>query len=155
MIIISDYGKGIIAQETVSLFAKNNTVFVDPKRGPEYYRGAFLVKPNMKEFMSWVGCFNHDVAFKFINDFGWNWLVITDGSNGIHVFDGEGKKYYHFVEEVEEIYDVTGAGDVVISILAENYYRGISIPESCKIACSVATGCVQRKGTSIIENNLS
>ena len=151
LIVISDYGKGIITPKTVSLFTKNNTVFVDPKMGPEYYRGAFLVKPNMKEFLSWVGSFNPGGTFEFINDFGWKWLVITDGSNGIHVFDGENKKYYHFVEEVEEIYDVTGAGDVVISILAENYYRGISIPDACKIACSVATHCVQKKGISIVE----
>ena len=85
LIVVSDYAKGAIKQDTVNLLSKNNLVFVDPKKKAETYDGAFLVKPNMKEYVSWNGNFDVDSAIAFMNKHSWSWLVITDGENGIHV----------------------------------------------------------------------
>ena len=41
---------------------KNCITFVDPKNKPEYYKNAFLVKPNMEKFVEWCGKFNKQKA---------------------------------------------------------------------------------------------
>ena len=56
LVVISDYNKGAITEQTVKKAkAKGAKVLVDPKQSPSYYRGAFLVKPNMKEYTEWFG----------------------------------------------------------------------------------------------------
>ena len=59
IIILSDYQKGVIKKNTVSEILKyNKNIFIDPKNRPEIYKGAFLVKPNMKLYKKWVGKFS-------------------------------------------------------------------------------------------------
>ena len=88
---------------------QNNTVFVDPKQMPQLYRDCFLVKPNMKEYTEWFGTFDYTIAREKLKEYGWTWLVVTDGAEGVHVIDD--KEQWHIKEDVREVADVTGAGD--------------------------------------------
>ena len=148
-VVVSDYAKGVIKEDTVALLSDKHVVFVDPKEGPEKYKGAFLVKPNMEKYISWNGKFTKDSALKFMHNYGWEWLVITDGGCGIHVLNNNGE-YNHWFEDVCEVLDVTGAGDVVLSILACSYVSGLDMVEACQLASHIATKSVQKKGTSKI-----
>jgi D-beta-D-heptose 7-phosphate kinase/D-beta-D-heptose 1-phosphate adenosyltransferase len=150
IICVSDYAKGTVNKNTVTeLLKKTDKVLVDPKQEPEIYKGAFLVKPNMKEYVSWFGVFKKETALLKMREYNWKNLVVTDGANGIHVLD-ENKKYFHFKEPVHEVADVTGAGDTVLSVIAYGIERSMSIAECCKMACYAAARTVERRGVVVI-----
>ena len=149
IVLISDYDKGDITKELVSKYAKTNKVFVDPIQEPDIYANAFLVKPNMKEFLTWTNKFDLVSAQKLMDKYNWNWLVVTDGGNGIHLFEKDTDRHDHFTDECGVVADVTGAGDVVISTIVVEYLKGNQIPEACRKANKNATECVQKKGTSL------
>jgi D-beta-D-heptose 7-phosphate kinase/D-beta-D-heptose 1-phosphate adenosyltransferase len=149
IIIISDYDKGDITEKLVHKYTKTNKVFVDPKQGPDTYKGAFLVKPNMKEFLSWAGIFDLPTVWEMMRLYEWEWLVITDGPNGLHVFNDAKATHNHYMTTAKKVSDVTGAGDVVISAIAAGYENGLTIPIACERANNIATQCIERKGTSV------
>jgi bifunctional ADP-heptose synthase (sugar kinase/adenylyltransferase) len=149
IVLISDYDKGDITKDLVSKYAKTNKVFVDPIQEPDIYANAFLVKPNMKEFLTWTNKFDLVSAQKLMDKYNWNWLVVTDGGNGIHLFEKDTDRHDHFTDECGVVADVTGAGDVVISTIVVEYLKGNQIPEACRKANKNATECVQKKGTSL------
>lgn len=150
IVVISDYGKGFIKDDSIKrILKKTKLVFVDPKQKPEIYRGAYLVKPNMKEYECWNGKFSIKSAINFLKKYDWKWLLITDGSNGIHVLNWKGQ-YKHFKEEPKEIADTTGAGDVVLAALIYGFVNKLNIFESAKLACKAASKNVQKRGVSPI-----
>jgi rfaE bifunctional protein kinase chain/domain len=149
IVLISDYDKGDVTKELVSKYAKTNKVFVDPIQEPDIYANAFLVKPNMKEFLTWTNKFDLVSAQKLMDKYNWNWLVVTDGGNGIHLFEKDTDRHDHFTDECGVVADVTGAGDVVVSTIVVEYLKGNQIPEACRKANKNATECVQKKGTSL------
>lgn len=84
IVVISDYNKGAINELTVpTLLNVTKQIFVDPKQDPDYYRGAYLVKPNLKEFNSWFGEFTLQKAFDAIKKYNWTWLLVTCGPEGL------------------------------------------------------------------------
>ena len=145
-IIISDYNKGVITKELMDrLHNWTHYTFVDPKQHPETYRGAFLVKPNMKEYVAWNGRFDPKSADEFRKKYHWNNLVVTDSDNGIHLIDENGL-YYHATTECEGVVDVAGAGDTVIAVLAWAVTQGWDMIEAVQMANQGATAVVQRAG---------
>lgn len=149
-IVISDYNKGTVNAETVKeLVRRQCTVFVDPKQGPEIYKDAFLVKPNMSEYEAWFGEYNLHSAKQAMKKFGWSWLVVTDGKKGIHVTNSMGG-YKHFKEEVKEVADVTGAGDTVLAVIVYGYEKGMDIFDACELACYGAARNVEKRGVAVI-----
>ena len=103
----------------------------------------------MKEFLTWTNKFDLVSAQKLMDKYNWNWLVVTDGGNGIHLFEKDTDRHDHFTDECGVVADVTGAGDVVISTIVVEYLKGNQIPEACRKANKNATECVQKKGTSL------
>ena len=151
LVVISDYNKGVIRSDSLEkILKRTNFVFIDPKKEPECYANAYLIKPNMKEYNSWNGAFDSNLAINFMKQYNWRWMVVTDGENGIHLLGNNGE-YYNYKERAREVADVAGAGDVVISVLAHCYSSGMSMPESCKAACVVASRSVEQRGVSHIE----
>jgi len=150
IVCVSDYNKGTVRKDTVAkILEKTPTVLVDPKQESEFYKGAFLVKPNMKEYKEWFGKFNREVALFAMKEHDWKWLVVTDGKNGMHVLNIAGE-YQHFKEEVKEVADVTGAGDTVLAVIAYGVEQGWNIFETCKLACYAAARSVERRGVVTI-----
>ena len=126
LIVISDYDKGVIkplANKIIDLANKYNIkVIIDPK-GTDYtiYKGAYLVKPNELEFETIVGKpkNKNDMIKKgkeLKDSLNLDALLLTLGKNGMLLFDN--KSVITFATSQKEVYDVTGAGDTVISVLA-------------------------------------
>ena len=150
IICISDYAKGTVKRDTIGkLLGKDAKILVDPKQEDYFYDGAFLVKPNMSEYNEWFGEFDEIDATNIMRKHNWQWLVVTDGANGMHVLC-EDSRYQHFKEPANQIVDVTGAGDIVLAVIAHLLHQGKDVFEACEIACYAAARGVERRGTSII-----
>jgi len=150
IVCVSDYNKGTVRADTIDKILKiTKKVLVDPKQEPGYYTGAFLVKPNMKEYEQWFGKFRKEIALLKIKEFHWEWLVVTDGANGIHVLHTSGK-YNHYKEEVHEVADVTGAGDTVMAVIAYGLETGMDMFDACELACYAASRVVEKRGVAVV-----
>ena len=149
VVVVSDYAKGFIKKNTVSSIKAK--VIVDPKQDVYFYKGAYLVKPNMKEYEQWFGKFSVDKAFTQLNKYQWDWFVVTDGVNGIHVIN-KNKEYKHFQNKSDKIVDVTGAGDTVTAVIAHGININMNVFDACSMACYAASKAVERQGATIISS---
>lgn len=147
VVVVSDYAKGVIKKNTVSSIKVK--VIVDPKQDVTFYKGAYLVKPNMQEYEQWFGKFSIDKAFTQLKKYNWNWFVVTDGINGIHVINKD-KEYKLFKQKSEKIFDVTGAGDTVTAVIAHGISLKMNVFDACSLACYAASKAVERQGTTVI-----
>lgn len=158
-IIFSDYNKGVLNKNLKDIIkkAKKNQihVLVDPK-GNDFskYYGATILTPNITEFESIVGkCRNNKQIISngldLINTLNLTALLITQSENGMTLLQS-GKKTLHFPAQAKEVFDVTGAGDTVISVLAVSLSTGKSLEESCLIANIAAGISVGKLGTSTV-----
>jgi D-beta-D-heptose 7-phosphate kinase/D-beta-D-heptose 1-phosphate adenosyltransferase len=160
-VIVSDYGKGVVAGEVMDLVrtlcARRDIPFlIDPKEGHfSLYRGAFAVTPNKKEA---GGFYNRrirsdeDLAFvgtSLLRDLEASSVLITRGEEGMTLFR-TGARPRHFAARASEVYDVTGAGDTVISVLAAGLAAGGSIRESIEIANAAAGIVIRELGTAAV-----
>ena len=154
IICVSDYNKGFVTKELLrTLKKKNNKILVDPKQEADVYKDVFLVKPNMKEYNDWFGKFNKSNAIKNMIKLGWKWLVVTDGSKGMHVLNSDGN-YGYFFEPVNDVVDVTGAGDTVMAVLASSVSKNIDIFKASKLACYAAARTVENERVTLIKKSL-
>ncbi|CUR53725.1 Bifunctional protein HldE [Serratia symbiotica] len=158
ILILSDYGKGTLNQiEKIIKLAKiaNIPVLIDPK-GSDFkrYYGATLLKPNLSEFEAVVGhCKNENEiiikGMKLISSFSLSALLITRSENGMTLLQPNHKPLY-LPTQAKEVFDVTGAGDTVISVLATSLASGNKLKESCFLANLAAGIVVGKLGTSNI-----
>ncbi len=150
MIILSDYGKGVLTNELcqgVIILARKKgvKVLVDPK-GSDFskYKGAYLLTPNKKEAIVATGIEintseNLKLALEKLKqecDLGVS--LITLSEDGIAILDRE---LEIFPTVAKEIFDVTGAGDTVIASIAFALSCEKSIQESAAFA-NLAAGVV-------------
>ncbi|MCK3657287.1 bifunctional heptose 7-phosphate kinase/heptose 1-phosphate adenyltransferase [Pasteurellaceae bacterium Pebbles2] len=157
-LILSDYGKGTLSdvQQMIQIARKANVpVLIDPKGTDfERYRGATLLTPNMSEFEAVVGkCHNDEEiiekGLKLISDINLTALLVTRSEKGMTLLRPN-QPAYHLPTEAKEVFDVTGAGDTVISVLATALADKRSFEEACYLA-NVAAGIVVGKlGTSTV-----
>ncbi|WP_068715048.1 bifunctional D-glycero-beta-D-manno-heptose-7-phosphate kinase/D-glycero-beta-D-manno-heptose 1-phosphate adenylyltransferase HldE [Vibrio tritonius] len=157
-VILSDYAKG--ALEHVQQFiqkarAANVPVFIDPKGADfEPYRGATMLTPNMSEFEQVVGKVKSedDLVAKglgLIEKYDLEALLVTRSEHGMTLLR-RGQDPFHLPTQAKEVYDVTGAGDTVISVLAASVSAGKSLDEACALANAAAGVVVGKLGTSTI-----
>ncbi len=158
VLVLSDYGKGTLNQVQAMIQvarAANIPVLIDPKGTDfERYRGATLLTPNMSEFEAVVGHCNseEDIVEKGLNLISMlelTALLVTRSEKGMTLLR-PGQAPFHLPTEAREVFDVTGAGDTVISVLATALADGRSFEEACYLA-NVAAGIVVGKlGTSTV-----
>ena len=153
IVCISDYNKGTVRQETVSRLLKRNCkILVDPKQDPDFYTGAFLVKPNMKEYEGWFGPYKKEIALVKLKKYNWKYLIVTDGANGMHILSDD-CRYEHIKETAHEVADVTGAGDTVLAVIAYFIEQGVDVFTACKKACYAAARAVEYRGVHVVTHN--
>lgn len=148
-VILSDYGKGTLSSANFFIDKArkaNIPIFVDPK-GTDFtrYRGATLLTPNLKEFEQIVGhCETEEIlaekGYVLMESLNLSALVVTRGSKGMTILR-PGTQPLHLPAIAREVYDVTGAGDTVVAVLACAMAAGKSLPEAAAIA-NVAAGIV-------------
>ncbi|HDX1087190.1 bifunctional D-glycero-beta-D-manno-heptose-7-phosphate kinase/D-glycero-beta-D-manno-heptose 1-phosphate adenylyltransferase HldE [Pasteurella multocida] len=157
-LVLSDYGKGTLnqVQKMIQLARQANIpVLIDPKGTDfERYRGATLLTPNMSEFEAVVGkCDSEEEiiekGLKLIEQIDLSALLVTRSEKGMTLLRPN-QPAFHLATEAKEVFDVTGAGDTVISVLATGLADGRSFEEACYLA-NVAAGIVVGKlGTSTV-----
>lgn len=157
-LILSDYGKGTLdaSQQMIQIARKANVpVLIDPKGTDfERYRGATLLTPNMSEFEAVAGmCHSDDdivaKGLKMIADYDLSALLVTRSEKGMTLIRPN-QPAFHLPTQAKEVYDVTGAGDTVISVLATAIADGRALEEACYLANAAAGVVVGKLGTSTI-----
>ncbi|SGY99768.1 Bifunctional protein hldE [Moritella viscosa] len=158
VMIVSDYNKGALVEVQQMIQAAKQQgvkVFVDPKGCDfEKYRGATLLTPNLSEFEAVVGhCKNEqdlvDKGRKLITEYELEALLVTRSEKGMTLIRAE-QDEFHLPALAQEVYDVTGAGDTVISVLAAAVSAGTSLEEACALANAGASVVVAKIGTSTV-----
>jgi len=151
VVILSDYAKGVITPQLVArvraAVGAGVRLYVDPKRRDfADYRGADVVTPNLAELSAAVGrgLDAHDTpaivgaAREVIAAAGAEAVVVTLGARGMLVVPARGD--HTAIAAVERaVFDVTGAGDTAIAVLALAGTAGASLTRAAQLA-SVAAG---------------
>ena len=163
-VIISDYGKQVITKQVsehaIKAAKKHNIpVIVDPK-GNDYqkYKGATVITPNIleTEYALNIEISDEDElinAGKKLNEFiNGTAILITRGSDGMSLFVREGTMM-HIPAVARNLYDVTGAGDTVVSTIAMALSTGASLEDSVYLANQAAGLAVEKLGTTAIKRS--
>lgn len=161
LIIVSDYAKGLLTKNLLARLItlakeKRKKILVDPK-GKDYskYKGATLLTPNRREAAE--SCKLEEDGENLIRqagkllleDLNLEALIITQGEDGMTLFEKE-KVTAHFPASAREVYDVTGAGDTVISTLGVALASGLDLKTSVNLANIAAGIVVGHFGTTAI-----
>ncbi|MEC5320806.1 bifunctional D-glycero-beta-D-manno-heptose-7-phosphate kinase/D-glycero-beta-D-manno-heptose 1-phosphate adenylyltransferase HldE [Brenneria populi subsp. brevivirga] len=157
-LVLSDYAKGALThvQEMIrTAKAAGVPVLIDPK-GTDFsrYRGATLLTPNLSEFEAVAGrCKNEEElvarGMQLVADYQLSALLITRSEQGMTLLQ-PGKTPLHLPTQAQEVYDVTGAGDTVIGVLAAALAAGNPLEDACFLANAAAGVVVGKLGTSTV-----
>ena len=160
-VIVSDYGKGVLTKNVLQLIVRlareaQIPVLVDPK-GQDYtiYSGATLITPNRKEAELAVGFSLSDrdeirrAGDRLIEIADLSSIVITLGADGVYFKTREGHERF-VPTEARSVFDVTGAGDTVISVLAWAVASGLSLDDAVPLANCGAGIVVERFGAATV-----
>lgn len=155
VVILSDYGKGGLThiKEMISLArAAGKPVLVDPK-GDEYsrYAGATMLTPNRAELRQVVGAWSDEQVLQakvnaLREELGIDALLVTRSEEGMTLFTADGTTHEPAV--AREVYDVSGAGDTVISTLAVMLASGADLAQAMRLANIAAGVVVGKLGTA-------
>lgn len=158
-LVVSDYGKGVITRPVLERAiglakAAGVPISVDPKESHiDAYRGVSILTPNQHE-AGWVmGRRVTDEAS--LMEVGWGLqkrldaecALVTRGADGMSLFEKNGR-YTHLPTVAREVFDVTGAGDTVVSVVALALAAGADYPEACTLANHAAGVVIREVGTA-------
>lgn len=157
-VVLSDYGKGTLAgvRHFIELAKRmKKPVLVDPK-GTDFrrYRQATMLTPNLSEFEAVVGkCKDQqqlvEKGMNLLVELELAALLVTRGEQGMSLLSRDAQPL-HLPTHAREVFDVTGAGDTVISVLAACVAAKKSLVEATTLA-NVGAGIVVGKlGTATV-----
>ena len=164
-IILSDYGKGVLQTDglTESIIDLCNvsgvSVLIDPKGNDwKRYRNATCITPNSAELMHAAEHLKTmipkslgdqeliEISNRIRDQYGIEWLLVTRGAQGM-CLTGKDQSPLMVSTEARQVYDVSGAGDTVISVLATGVSMGLSFKQAAKLANTAAGIVVGKVGT--------
>ena len=161
VVVLSDYGKGTLnpVQDFIQLARTfKKPVLVDPK-GHDFsiYRQASLITPNLSEFEAVVGrCDNQaqivERGLNLMTDLELQALLVTRGEQGMSLLSRD-QEPLHLPTHAREVFDVTGAGDTVISVLAASLAARKSLAEATQLANIGAGIVVGKLGTATVNTD--
>ncbi len=166
VILMSDYKKGVLTYDICQFVIKiahkhKKRVLVDPK-GNDYmkYNGAYLIKPNLKEFFEAVnqemliGKPNYktiqETALKLIQRLNVENMIITLSEYGMMLVHEGMNSYVHIPTNAKEVFDVSGAGDTCMATLGLALSVGASLEEAMILANLAAGIVVGKLGTACV-----
>lgn len=158
VLVLSDYGKGALQNHQALIQAARKMgipVLADPK-GKDFsiYRGVSLITPNLHEFETIVGGCEDEAELvskgaKLMRELELGALLVTRGEHGMTLLRPEHAPL-HLPARAREVFDVTGAGDTVISTLAASIAAGEELPQAVALANLAAGIVVGKLGTAAI-----
>lgn len=150
-VLISDYGKGVctpeLIQNVVAAARKQGVpVVIDPCRGHDYsrYRGATALTPNRLEtsLASEIDVTNIEAAMDagraLCQTLSLDCIFVTVDCDGMVLVSATGEAE-HFPTRKRQVYDITGAGDMVLAAIGVGMAAGVPIDQICRLA-NVAGG---------------
>jgi len=169
-VIVQDYGKGLWNRDSMAFVKtakqKNKPVFVDPSRNTKVnlYQGATLLTPNTAEAEILAGSIPQaskssvgkdderllEIGKKILSETNAEHLIITCGEWGMISLDGDASRLNRIPTFAKDVFDVTGAGDTVISVLALMYVLGHPLSRCMEVANAAAGIVVGRIGAATV-----
>ena len=155
IIVISDYNKGVLTYSLVKrliTYANQHNIytFVDPKiRDYLKYKNCFCFKPNLTEATQISNTADIDMSLQFIKDnIECENLIITCGKDGVII-----NELNNNIQHVKPIHvvDVTGCGDIFMSVLIYMFSISPDLYEACKVANYIAGLSTTKIGNSIVD----
>ncbi len=157
--IVEDYGKGVLSRRLAAAAMRRFReagvpVAVDPKTDLAPYRGADLLKPNLREaeLLSGVEIRGRDDLSRAVarlrRRIDGGAVVVTRGGEGMAVFDGDDPTGFDVATAGREVFDVQGAGDTAIAALALALRAGGSLLEAAVVANAASGVVVGKVGTA-------
>ncbi len=158
IVVCSDYAKGTL-REVGKLISRcrqrDIPVLVDPK-GADFsrYRGASLITPNLSEFEAVAGPCRSEPELvergsKLAEEYDLEALLVTRSEHGMSLIQ-PGYDAVHVATRAREVFDVTGAGDTVISTLAASLGSGLSLERAMHLSNLAAGIVVGKSGTASV-----
>ncbi len=161
IVLISDYDKGLLtppflARILRSVRESGKRVLCDPK-GKDFskYRGANLITPNRKEASLAAGIDIRDdaslqrAADAIMETADLPHLLITQGKEGMTLF-GWDRPPLRIPAEARQVFDVSGAGDTVLSLLGLSLAAGAPLEEAARLANTAAGIVVGKVGAAAV-----
>lgn len=160
-IVLSDYAKGCLTRTLIAAVIAEarrhgKTVIVDPKsRDLTKYSRATLLTPNLVEALNAAGIEHGGeemadrAAEKILSDTSVDSLLITLGEHGMKLFR-PGEDPMHFPSMARQVFDVTGAGDTVVALLAAALAAKAGTHAAIAFANIGAGLAVEKVGTSVV-----
>jgi D-beta-D-heptose 7-phosphate kinase/D-beta-D-heptose 1-phosphate adenosyltransferase len=170
-LVVSDYGKGVVLEpdlrEVLAAWrGRGRPVLVDP-HVPHFpwYHGATVVTPNAREALLSAGIdFRRGndpaaTAFEVVQRMELDALLVTRGEDGMSLYyysggpahaSGPVGEAVHIPTVAKEVFDVTGAGDTVISVLALALAAGADMVDGVVMANQAAGEVIKEVGTSTL-----
>ncbi|WP_420138952.1 D-glycero-beta-D-manno-heptose-7-phosphate kinase [Sphingomonas sp.] len=160
VVILSDYGKGVCSDRAIQTVieqseAAGKKVLVDPKRTDlSAYRGAFVITPNRKELTDATGlpCETDEeaaVAVARAQEVCGANILLTRSEKGMSFFPIDGTPI-HLPTVAQDVFDVSGAGDTVVAVLAASIAAGMPIHDGMRMANHAAGIVVSKLGTASV-----
>lgn len=159
--VLSDYAKGALTDRLIAgiigLFNRSGKpVVVDPK-GRDYsrYRGAYLATPNQKEAIEAldVDCAKSTEAAervaRVMADNDWSALLVTRGPQGMSLYRRD-RDPVHLPAKARQVFDVSGAGDTVVAVIALGLAAGWPLDRAAELANLAGGVVVGKVGTAPI-----
>lgn len=163
LVVISDYNKGLLnflnTSKMIEMANKNNIKTIIDIKEPKYekYKNAYIIKPNVSELqdITKMKVDNEKEIEKasktLLENTNCKYVLTTRGKDGMMLVSNDGVT--NIKCESREVYDVTGAGDTVISYLATGISNNISLLDSIQIANYAAGVGVSKMGTYAVTIN--
>jgi len=161
-IVLSDYSKGVITNDLVRDIVKlarkkGIIVSVDPKVNHfGIYSGVTILTPNTKEASigAKIEIEDDESLFKagtlLLKRLKCNAVLVTRGEHGMSLFE-RGGRVTHIPTVAQEVFDVTGAGDTVISTLTIAMAAGAGIADAARLSNYAAGIVVGVVGTATVK----
>ena len=160
-VLLSDYDKGVLSPDFCRSVisecrARGIPVFVDPKGSDmEKYRKATTLTPNRGEFAilardaGAAGLPLVDAARKVVEWLELDHIVVTRSEEGMTLVTRD--SHMDVPATAREVYDVTGAGDTVIAVLAAALCGGLDLSEAVRLSNIAGGIVVGRVGTAPVD----
>lgn len=154
-VVLSDYGSGCITpaiRDYVIQWCRQQDIpcIVDSRYDILTFQGATIIKQNEAETAAALGYEKladgdiEQAGFALLKRLDAKALLLTRGAQGMNLFESNRVMTHIPVANVSEVYDVSGAGDTVVAVIALALSAGVPLTEAARLA-NIAAGVVVRK----------
>lgn len=164
-VVLSDYCKGVFVEpgfvrKIVRICNENGVIVtIDSKsRHIDAFENADFVKPNNLELENAVNIKINDLETldragkAYLERSGAKSIIVTRGAEGISIFErGSGRRDY--ASKAVQVFDVTGAGDTVISTITLGLASGLSLDDAVVLANIAAGIVIGKRGTAVVSRD--